>query len=888
MKLRGYVWAVVAALVVFGAAARAEAPSVLLEKGVYTEETVGNLEEAIQIYQEVLGDAEAKRTTLAQAHYRLATCYLRTGRRSQAVEELDKILVRYPDETAVVSKAQPLLDSLVIPDPATLMPPHTLLYQEMGSPGEQVEKVLNMLKGTPFANPLEAMGGAQGPAGKSPGDIMAALFNPSMIEEFKKVRGIAFGITDLQISGASTSASTVVVIYPGRSDALRGLITAGISIAGQPAAPIEGMQTIRFGQPSGGCAFDKNAIIIANPFEALTWSVKQYKGVTNEPSLASANAAFARLSHEVRRTDALTIWVDASRALPALRQGAEAAGEGEAFAKVDSFANLSSISEVMVRVVVDEKDPFVEGAVVLKEGQPCPAYSLFSTPNLTTGGFGAVPENAVAVASIALNEANEAQAEAARGVLSRLTGLDIGRDVLGNIEQVTLFVLPASGAAANDVLGQVSPLLPGVGVAISSRSPAQTHLLADRLLAAGEALVGLPEPAGAPAQALPSGVTRHALFSAGGQPVWCYIGQAGKSTVLGLSAETVQAAVQAVKDDRSALAGGPFRAALGALTPSTSKLLLVHAGGAIEAAASQMRSSGSLPEEEGKVMSQLAEALALTTLELRSEEMPAQVVVRFGLHGVPPLGGVFPLVSRLSELRRPAAPAALPAPEPVAVSYAPGPVTVDGDLSEWASIAPAPTVENQLPLAPFKQLPLAPFKLCWREDGLYGAVYTADSLVQADLNQPWMNDGLQVFVDPRNERTTQQTENCFQFALLPLPDQGPGRAWVDVSYMTVGRYVKAAGVEPDSGIEGAWKRTEIGYTLEFHIPARTLQPAAMEPGTVLGLMMMLRDGSAAPVAWFTAGTGSDAYQRPDKWGAVRLVKEAPAAAAPAVAPGAGQ
>jgi hypothetical protein len=127
------------------------------------------------------------------------------------------------------------------------------------------------------------------------------------------------------------------------------------------------------------------------------------------------------------------------------------------------------------------------------------------------------------------------------------------------------------------------------------------------------------------------------------------------------------------------------------------------------------------------------------------------------------------------------------------------------------------------------------------------------------------------------------TDKCFGLMLVPLPEQGPGGAQIRSD-----QFGEGVGVEPASGTKCAWKRTEVGYTLEFLIPAATLQPAAMEPGTVLGLMMMLRDGSSRPVAWFTAGTGSDAYQRPDKWGAVRLVKEAPAAAAPAVAPGAGQ
>ncbi len=42
-------------------------PSQLLEKGIYTEETVGDLDKAIEIYQQAIDSAKANRTILAQA-----------------------------------------------------------------------------------------------------------------------------------------------------------------------------------------------------------------------------------------------------------------------------------------------------------------------------------------------------------------------------------------------------------------------------------------------------------------------------------------------------------------------------------------------------------------------------------------------------------------------------------------------------------------------------------------------------------------------------------------------------------------------------------------------------------------------------------------------------
>ena len=62
---------------------------------------------------------------------------------------------------------------------------------------------------------------------KSPGDIIGALLNPSMMAEFKKIRGFAVGVTSI----TQNNPPMVSVLYPGKSDALRGLILADPGMA---------------------------------------------------------------------------------------------------------------------------------------------------------------------------------------------------------------------------------------------------------------------------------------------------------------------------------------------------------------------------------------------------------------------------------------------------------------------------------------------------------------------------------------------------------------------------------------------------------------------------------------------------------------------------------
>lgn len=45
----------------------AESPSVLLEKAIYAEESAGNINEAIRLYQQIVNDAQANRRYVAES-----------------------------------------------------------------------------------------------------------------------------------------------------------------------------------------------------------------------------------------------------------------------------------------------------------------------------------------------------------------------------------------------------------------------------------------------------------------------------------------------------------------------------------------------------------------------------------------------------------------------------------------------------------------------------------------------------------------------------------------------------------------------------------------------------------------------------------------------------
>lgn len=84
----------------------AESVSALLEKGIYTEETVGDLPKAIEIYQKVVAEAKTTEACAAEAQYRLGQCLLKQNKKDEAVAAFQKVINSYPDQKEWVAKAK--------------------------------------------------------------------------------------------------------------------------------------------------------------------------------------------------------------------------------------------------------------------------------------------------------------------------------------------------------------------------------------------------------------------------------------------------------------------------------------------------------------------------------------------------------------------------------------------------------------------------------------------------------------------------------------------------------------------------------------------------------------------------------------------------------------
>ncbi len=96
----------ITALFCLASSAAAQPASDLLQSGIYSQETLGDLNAAIKIYRQILNSGAGMRLYAAQAQYRLGTCLLRKGDTVGAKEAFQAVIREYPDQTALVARAR--------------------------------------------------------------------------------------------------------------------------------------------------------------------------------------------------------------------------------------------------------------------------------------------------------------------------------------------------------------------------------------------------------------------------------------------------------------------------------------------------------------------------------------------------------------------------------------------------------------------------------------------------------------------------------------------------------------------------------------------------------------------------------------------------------------
>ncbi len=107
------------ALLGSGSTLPAASLSELLEQGIYSEQTKGDLDGAVEAYQQVVKDAKAGEYLAAQAQYRLGVCYYKKKDYTAATAAFQKLVQDYPNEKDLVRMANEYLTgtNVLLPAP---------------------------------------------------------------------------------------------------------------------------------------------------------------------------------------------------------------------------------------------------------------------------------------------------------------------------------------------------------------------------------------------------------------------------------------------------------------------------------------------------------------------------------------------------------------------------------------------------------------------------------------------------------------------------------------------------------------------------------------------------------------------------------------------------
>jgi hypothetical protein len=107
------------ALQIPAGAAAPPSPAELLEKGIYSEETKGDVDAAISIYEQLVAQAKANQSLAAEAQLRLGQCYLKKNRQTDAAAAFEKVIHDFPGEKEIVAKARGFLPGELAIGPVT-------------------------------------------------------------------------------------------------------------------------------------------------------------------------------------------------------------------------------------------------------------------------------------------------------------------------------------------------------------------------------------------------------------------------------------------------------------------------------------------------------------------------------------------------------------------------------------------------------------------------------------------------------------------------------------------------------------------------------------------------------------------------------------------------
>ena len=342
-------------------------------------------------------------------------------------------------------------------DFAQLMPSGTLAYVELQEPARHVEQLAS------------AMGlmGERGRSSEEPvtihlddGFVLSSDFrlSPSLLAEMKRVRGAA---VSMSAPFKNNEPLPLIVIDPGKSSLLRGLMETGIQVVPK-AEEIGGYPTYHHAEAPFWCVQTKNLFVASSDRDHLEAAIDRVR--SKGKSLAD-NDTFSQ-----RRSECKNALVFAYVDGPNLVEHVVPHVGGD-IAIARAVLDLDHLRCATAMVSATDSGAKAEVRITMDEKHNSLAYGMIRTVPFREEIFSNVPGSAAVVAAVGVNPPMQLESESSR----HITAMDIGREFFANLSEVAMFVLPSIDAGHDEA--------PNFGFVIKANNAEKSETLWSQLLA---------------------------------------------------------------------------------------------------------------------------------------------------------------------------------------------------------------------------------------------------------------------------------------------------------------------------------------------------------------------------------------------------------------------
>lgn len=459
---------------------------------------------------------------------------------------------------------------------AQLCPAGTMAYVEVHQPGALLERVTAMM-GIPTQPilPTLARQSAESNTGVSavgfkPHVPEQIAISPALMAWVKSFKGVAVALTGLETRGhGGMDATGLLILDLGDTELARGLLETAAQF-GPPAAPIDGHPA--FTLPEGGCAVMTGRMVIAGkPRANVEAAVARIKGDAKE-SLAGSERFASLLKGKAGST--VFAYVDAQKVLAAVRPAME---NDDEFQMVRALCDLDHLSGAAIGIGAIDGGLGLDASILMEEGHHNLIYNLLRTPAMSRKSLACVPGNAAYVLGFGLNppHGDEAAGTNAKGkMMKRVTGLDVFREIFGNIEEISLYVAPSEGALFGGGKKSTPAYIPNGAIVVAAGDAEKSEALWKQLLTLPSIL--MHKEVAPPSEVEVSGekATVFAMPNVGN----IYLARAGGCLVVTPRKESLSAVIRTVKNGRSVLKDAAMRPAFDKLGKDVGLLWVMHGG----------------------------------------------------------------------------------------------------------------------------------------------------------------------------------------------------------------------------------------------------------------------------------------------------------------------